>query len=302
VQAKRSWVAVAVGFIGLAIPVSASGATQIGETFSPSPGGCSNDRTYLQTGSPGSSYAAPSAGVITSWSFQTGASPPQLKLKVGRSAGGNSFTIVGESELQAPPPHTPNTYPAQIPVESGDMIGFYLATPAGAGCADGGAAGSGYTYHLTFGDVAPGTTMAYFPGGSPAKLDISASLEADCDEDGFGDETQDPSISSCHPRALTLDANKNKVKKGKKVTLSGRVSEFVRQGECQSAQPVQLQRKKPSQSTFTTIEQLQTDAAGSFSTRKKVKKTFQYRAQVSENATCGGGVSNTEKVKVKKKR
>jgi hypothetical protein len=36
--------------------------------------------------------------------------------------------------------------------------------------------------------------------------------------------------------------------------------------------------------------------------REKVKKTFQYRAQVAETATCLGGLSNTEKVKVKKRK
>jgi len=103
-------------------------------------------------------------------------------------------------------------------------------------------------------------------------------------------------------RILTLDANKNKVKKGKRVTLSGRVTEIVRQGPCESGQTVELQRKRPKQTTFTTVEQLQTDAAGSFSTKEKVKKTFEYRAQVAETAACGPGLSNAEKVKVKKKK
>jgi hypothetical protein len=101
-------------------------------------------------------------------------------------------------------------------------------------------------------------------------------------------------------RTLTLDANKNKVKEGKRVTLTGQLTEIVRQGPCESGQTVALQRKKPSQSTFTTLEQLQTDAAGHFSTKEKVTKTFEYRAQVAETATCLGQTSNTEKVKVKK--
>jgi hypothetical protein len=100
-------------------------------------------------------------------------------------------------------------------------------------------------------------------------------------------------------RSVTLDANNNKVKKGKNVRLRGRVAE-TRQGACAANQPIELQRKKPSQSTFTTVEQLTTDAAGSFSAREKVKKTFEYRAQAAETSTCGGGVSNTEKVRVKK--
>jgi hypothetical protein len=84
------------------------------------------------------------------------------------------------------------------------------------------------------------------------------------------------------------------------VTLAGRLTELVRQGECQSGQAVQLQRKEPSQSTFTTVAQLPTDAAGAFSIKRKVKRTFEYRAQVPETATCAGADSNVEKVKVKK--
>jgi large repetitive protein len=103
-------------------------------------------------------------------------------------------------------------------------------------------------------------------------------------------------------RTLTLDANKNRVKKGKKVTLSGRIAETRQGGACAANQTVELQRKKPSQTTFTTVEPLQADATGNFSAKEKVKRTFEYRAQAPETATCAGGVSNTEKVKVKKKR
>jgi hypothetical protein len=133
---------------------------------------------------------------------------------------------------------------------------------------------------------------------------FSVFVEPDCDGDGQGDETQDPSLlgGSCpiRNRALTLDANKNKVKKGKRVTLSGRVTELVRQGECQSGQTVELQRKRPSQTEFMTVEQLQTDLAGNFSAKRRVKKTFEYRAQVAAAGGCGAQTSDTAKVKVKK--
>jgi len=92
------------------------------------------------------------------------------------------------------------------------------------------------------------------------------------------------------------------VKEGKRVTLSGQVNEIVRQGPCESGQTVQLQRKKPSQTAFATVEQVQTDATGSFSTKEKVKKTYQYRAQIGETDACLGQTSNTEKVKVKEKK
>ena len=48
------------------------------------------------------------------------------------------------------------------------------------------------------------------------------------------------------------------------------------------------------------VAQLQTDAQGTFSLKTKVKKTFEYRAQVVETGTCTAALSNSEKVKVKK--
>jgi hypothetical protein len=110
-----------------------------------------------------------------------------------------------------------------------------------------------------------------------------------------------PEASPKSDRTVTLDSNKNKVKKGKKVRLSGRLSAAARQGPCESGQTVELQRKRPKQTTFTTFAQVQTDAQGSFSLKKKLKKTFEFRAQVVETATCTSALSNSEKVKVKKK-
>jgi hypothetical protein len=290
------------GVLGLAGTAPAGAAVQIGETFAPT-GGCATDATGLQSGSPNQQYAAPSAGVITSWSHRAPASPAPLKLKIGRPGGGDVFTIVGESGFETPAPNSLNTFGTQIPVQAGDVIGLYFA-PGAMTVACHRPAG-GYANHYLPGDQPPGTTASFIPE-SGTQFDLSAVLEPDCDSDGLGDETQDPSLlggdCSVRGRTVTLDANKNKVKKGKKVTLTGRLTEIVRQGECQSGQTVQLQRKRPTQTTFTTIEQLQTDAAGSFSTKKKVKKTFEYRAQVAETATCAGQTSNSEKVKVKRKK
>jgi hypothetical protein len=139
---------------------------------------------------------------------------------------------------------------------------------------------------------------------SPYELLVQAEVEPDCDADGLGDETQDPDLlaGTCplRGRTLTLDASKNKVKKGKKVTLTGQVNEVLRQGECQSFQTIELQRRKLWQPGFTTVAQLQTDAAGAFSAKQKVKKNLEFRAQLPETATCGTGVSNAEKVKIRK--
>jgi hypothetical protein len=308
VQVGRIWVAVAVGIVALATPAVASGATLIGETFPPGTAACASDHSELQTGSPGGHYAAPSAGVITSWSFQAHVSmvPTVLKLKVGRPVGGNMFTIVGESAEKSPIANALNTYTdVRIPVQAGDVIGYYAGAMPGV-C--GRSASADYRYRTSPpGDQSVGSTVPYGDEATNVQFNISAGLEPDCDSDGLGDETQDAAVPLGGPcpkgnRSVALDANKNKVNKGRRVTLAGQVNEVVRQGPCESGQPVELQRKKPSKTTFTTVEQLQTDAAGAFTTKEKVKKTFEYRAQVLETATCAGQTSNTEKVKVKKKK
>jgi hypothetical protein len=290
----RSAIGLAIGFVALMLPGSAPAAVQIGQTFSPE---ACDGGTYLQSGSPGNQYAAPSDGVLTSWSFQAGPAPPQLRFKVARPTGeDNRFTIVGQSELQTSlAPNALNKFPIQIPVEAGDVIGFFVAVFGACAREE----QTGYLLHSVAGDQAPGTAATYSAGAGD-QLDLSATLEPDCDGDGQGDETQDPSISSCHPRGVALDANKNKVKKGKRVTLAGRITETRQGGACAANQPIELQRKRPKKTTFATIEQLQTDAAAAFSAKEKVKKTFEYRALAPETSTCAGQVSNVEKVKVKK--
>jgi hypothetical protein len=300
-------VAGAVGVLAVVGASPAHAATQIGETFDPAP--CDGGFTYFQSSSPGNQYAAPSPGVITAWSFQADpGSPTTLRFKVGRRIGtGSQFLIIGHSPLKTAAPGSFNTYTdVGVPVEAGDVIGLYVA--GNDPCASGFLGSSSpYEYAYVAGDSPPGSAPT-FAELSGFQFDVSATLEPDCDSDGFGDESQDPDLSACQPqqppsagRTVTLDANKNKIKKGKRVRLSGRVAE-TRQGACAANQPVQLQRKRPSQTTFTTVEQLQTDAAGRFSAKEKVKKTSEYRAQVAGSATCGAGLSNTEKVKVKKKK
>jgi hypothetical protein len=205
-----------VGLVVLAIPSSAGAATQLGETFTPSVNNCGTN-TFLQSGWPGPPYAAPFAGVITSWSHQASASPPPLKFKVGRHAVGNNFTIVGESGIETLAPGMLNTFPARIPVQAGDLIGFYVG--AAAPCAQ--LMSPGYEHQFRMGDTAQSTTAAFSPAMN-VRLDISASLEPDADSDGFGDETQDcdptdpARAEDCAaPNATITKRPKNKTKKKK---------------------------------------------------------------------------------------
>jgi hypothetical protein len=175
----------AVATIGLVGAPKAGAATTIGQTFTPPPGGC-GPATNLQSTSPGSSYAAPSAGVITSWSHEANATPPELVFKVARHGGGASFTIIGESQQEAMTPDSLNTFPTRIPVEAGDVIGFFVAQTGSCMSTV-----VGFGHHYQFLNLAPGVTADLFGDGF-SQLDVSAELEPDTDGDGYGDETQDP--------------------------------------------------------------------------------------------------------------
>jgi RTX calcium-binding nonapeptide repeat (4 copies) len=181
--AALAGVAVIVLFLGTA-PVSA--ATPIGVAFTPITN-CGAS-TFIQSTSPGGSYAAPFSGVITSWSYQADATPPSLlRLKVARSAGGDSFLVVGQSDLQMPDASVPNPFPTRISVQAGDVIGLYQSELSQCGIA-----AVGFSSHQVTGtDVQPSDMPVTFTPGGAFQLDIGAAIEPDADQDGFGDETQD---------------------------------------------------------------------------------------------------------------
>jgi hypothetical protein len=192
--------AVSGGLVSLSAASSALASTQIGQTFVPTDG--YGEETVLQTVTPAGEYSAPSSGVITSWSHRAGGTALLIKLKVARSAGGNDFTIVGSSPVKSPALSQLNTYTdVRIPVQAGDVIGLYNNSAGGLLSRD----TAGYAYHLLLGvDPSPSDTNTYIapaPGSPGPQLDVSAVLEADCDGDKFGDETQDPDTSSCNPPA-----------------------------------------------------------------------------------------------------
>jgi hypothetical protein len=147
-----------------------------GQLFTPN-SACAND-TFLQTGvASGRSYTVPKAGVITSWSFEDGASTVSgLKLKVGRSVGGGNYKIVADAAAGTQNTNAVNTYPAHIPVKAGDLIGLYTSLYGSLCSANG---GGGDTNVFATSDVAPGTTTS-FTSESGSRFPVSATVALDC--------------------------------------------------------------------------------------------------------------------------
>ena len=197
---------VAAAAAAMVVPSSTSAAVTIGDTFPPT-GSCAFSQTRLQSVS-GGQYSAPTNGVITSWSFEAASNEPDnLRFKVGRATGtADEFTIVGESTpLANITPSALNSFSTRIPVMAGDVIGLF-----NDGSGDCTQSSVGSTYHSFSADLHPGDTQL-FSENTDVRLDISATLEGDCDKDGLGDETQDADLSSCPPAVC----------KGQQATIRG---------------------------------------------------------------------------------
>ena len=111
---------------------AAAATSTVGQDFEAGGVICGN-QTDLQTSvSSGNSYTVGAAGVITSWSFHNGIDVlPGLKLKVARPQSGGGYLFIGEAAAGTQILHALNTYPANIPVQVGDVIGIFVGSPFG---------------------------------------------------------------------------------------------------------------------------------------------------------------------------
>ena len=195
---KTASLAVVVMSALVAAPSVASAATHVGATFTPGTGNSclgTPDLEELQTGrASGPSYATPSAGVLTVWSFQADdAVQTIMTLGVFRPTGTpHQYRVIadGGGLRTIPAASGLHNFGARIPVEAGDFIGI-RATSGECGLNTGTA---GDTFDFNSGTATAIGALGNFSSnltGNYWILDISATLEPDADNDGFGDESQD---------------------------------------------------------------------------------------------------------------
>jgi hypothetical protein len=203
-------------------PGTASAATEFGDT-------CAGDDTApgpytlvtLSTPGSGLPLTAPASGVITKVKVNNQIpfpfSVPSL-VKVLRSAGGNSYTVINQVAVQVGNGQT--TVDARMPVQAGDRLAIngtpftYEGTPIpGIAIYCNEVPGS---LGAAPGDVGVGSTASFEPV-TEGRVPLAAVIEPDADNDGFGDETQDLCPQSaavqvaCPPVALSTSTQ---VKKG----------------------------------------------------------------------------------------
>lgn len=126
------------------------------------------------------------AGVITSWRIQSGSSGGSVRLRVLRPGGPGRYTAVASSDVGLTASGVA-TFTSRVPIAAGDAIGVdndngaLIFAPTAA---------STFLFQPALIDGQTGTPITN-QTAARVQLLANATVEADIDLDGFGDETQD---------------------------------------------------------------------------------------------------------------
>jgi hypothetical protein len=244
IRHARRWVPLFAGTAAMLAAAPAWGATTIGAT-DPGPHNCGEDAAssiQIANAAASPSYGVPPGpGVITSWQHDAATTTVtenptgiDVRLKVFRLVGGLTYLTVGHSAVQTITSPGLQTFQTRIPVQGGDRLGFSQLELGRTRCTHGMGEAlpddqfGGNTANV---DPAVGSDISFMSGGTPIRLNVSATVEPDADEDGFGDETQDACPSegdtqgACVPPETTITRRPKDRSKKKKATFEFASSE-----------------------------------------------------------------------------
>jgi Ca2+-binding RTX toxin-like protein len=228
---RRFSLAVVMGAAALTASASpAAGAVTIGQVPAATPpAACSTQRDTTQpTVTSGNAYVVPNTGGIVSWtvtSWSTFASADMgqsFTMKLFRQVAGMTYTVVGHDGPHDLTPSALNTFPANVAAKPGDVLGLNSGSnPADDAC--------NFTVPMDTaltrsGDLADGESGDFGTTTPFWRVNITAVVEPDCDNDRLGDESQDKDVSSCSPAAGGATC------KGNRVTIIGTPGNDVRSG------------------------------------------------------------------------
>jgi hypothetical protein len=103
-------------------------------------------------------------------------------------------------------------------------------------------------------------------------------------------------------RRLTLRPNRKRVRKSARLRLRGILRASANRPVCQKRQKIALQRRRAAGGRYQTFEVAVTRASGRFTARAIAKRTYVYRARVSQTSRCMGAVSKPAKVSIRRAR
>jgi len=285
---RAAWTATAFALASLTVSGSASAATTIGQTGTPTGCGPGSFTAVQAMIADPPSYTVPDGGgVITSWATRGGsATGVVMRLKLYRpTADPTSFTAVGESSLEQIMPSTLNSFQTRIPVSGGEILGLswfsFMSPPCSFTTSSG-----GDQVRTANGDPSAGTTTSFPGSSSSARVNASAVLEPDCDADGFGDETQDNDLSPCPPAPETT------ITKGPKDKTKKKTATF----EFTADDPAATFECSLDGAAFAACASPETVKV------KKGKHSFEVRAKDAGNNLDGSPASDDWKVKKRKRK
>jgi hypothetical protein len=178
---RWSAIALTIASLGLALAAGRASATTltIGQVAPLNPGpscsGGSVDFT-MPTVVSGNSYVIPTSGTIISWSTSAQATPGQeYTFKIFRKiADPSTYQVVAHDGPRKLNPGTVNTFPLNLPVQAGDVIGFHGAAVNHSCSFD---SGISQTYLTNTSDLQDGQSAAFSPfAPTTFELNISAVL------------------------------------------------------------------------------------------------------------------------------
>jgi hypothetical protein len=163
----------ALAGLPLTMGTSPAGASvTIGQLPDPNAGNCDAGVDFVQLGvSSGNQYVVPGAGTITSWTVAAGGDLGMLTMKIFRKVGDSPrFQVVGHAgpETRTPGETAANTFPANIRVRAGDLLGLHTVTATPCAFKDPGGLPAVFSGDLADGEAAIFGVQAEFD------LDIQA--------------------------------------------------------------------------------------------------------------------------------
>jgi len=295
-------VSAAIMAITFAAPAASQAAVTVGSNlagdgadnlpgYCPGASTCTGTNLSLPAGSTAADgLSSPIDGVIVGFAVKSGSAGNPVKLRVLRPAGGASYTGVATGATGTTTAGVAE-FSAQTRIKAGDSVGLdignsalvWATTPSANGLVWGSANGF-------MGGLADGATAAGAAQGSRELL-VQARIEPDADDDGLGDETQDPCPTQAGPVCADPDdttapvisnamAKPKKLRKRRATTVSYDLSEAAT-----VTLEIQRRRKGGKRRTVRTLTQAGAEGANNL----LVKRLRRGRYRVLLTAVDGAG-------------
>jgi hypothetical protein len=254
----------------LLLPSSGLAATEIGRLAPQGTGlACAANEGHtvstVASGQPNPWAVPAGGGVITEWKTRAGAGGGTMALQIlsQDAANNGTFSVLAESAVETPAASAVDTFKTRLPVKGGELLGLRVAS-ASPDCRYT-APGQGFTEFSKTPAALPNSGPVMYPNGTAdLGINVTASIEADKDNDGFGDETQDgcPKKGNrqddCIKPTVQLDKTPKKKTKKPKAKFKFSSDDAKATFECSvdgkrfkpCASPLRVKKLKPGKHSF----------------------------------------------------